>query len=180
MTLTFLEIAFLPFLLAVPCAFAFCVVFITALLRALLLSPLGGLSLQSFHAGPLSAHCCSECCVWLCCAWPCPAGGQPRGLMALPLSRLPEEARHRRVFEMVEALQEHPRNPTQVLIGYSRGLVVVWDLQGSRVLCHFLSSQVGGGWDGGRHHVALPHCTHHLHPWRRCRGAGMGSLGPPP
>ncbi|XP_057357686.1 LLGL scribble cell polarity complex component 2 isoform X2 [Manis pentadactyla] len=57
------------------------------------------------------------------------------------LQRLPEEARHRRVFEMVEALQEHPRNPTQVLIGYSRGLVVVWDLQGSRVLCHFLSSQ---------------------------------------
>lgn len=28
MTLTFLEIAFLPFLLAVPCAFALCVVFI--------------------------------------------------------------------------------------------------------------------------------------------------------
>ncbi|KAF3817257.1 hypothetical protein GH733_011657, partial [Mirounga leonina] len=57
------------------------------------------------------------------------------------LQRLPEEARHRRVFEMVEALQEHPRDPNQVLIGYSRGLVVVWDLRGRRVLCHFLSSQ---------------------------------------
>uniref|UniRef100_A0A8D2IP41 LLGL scribble cell polarity complex component 2 n=1 Tax=Urocitellus parryii TaxID=9999 RepID=A0A8D2IP41_UROPR len=57
------------------------------------------------------------------------------------LQRLPEEARHRRVFEMVEALQEHPRDPNQVLIGYSRGLVVIWDLQGSRVLCHFLSNQ---------------------------------------
>uniref|UniRef100_A0A8D2B1B9 LLGL scribble cell polarity complex component 2 n=1 Tax=Sciurus vulgaris TaxID=55149 RepID=A0A8D2B1B9_SCIVU len=57
------------------------------------------------------------------------------------LQRLPEEARHRRVFEMVEALQEHPQDPNQVLIGYSRGLVVIWDLQGSRVLCHFLSSQ---------------------------------------
>ncbi|XP_027423752.1 LLGL scribble cell polarity complex component 2 isoform X3 [Zalophus californianus] len=54
---------------------------------------------------------------------------------------LPEEARHRRVFEMVEALQEHPRDPNQVLIGYSRGLIVVWDLHGCRVLCHFLSSQ---------------------------------------
>ncbi|XP_025715749.1 LLGL scribble cell polarity complex component 2 isoform X4 [Callorhinus ursinus] len=54
---------------------------------------------------------------------------------------LPEEARHRRVFEMVEALQEHPRDPSQVLIGYSRGLIVVWDLHGCRVLCHFLSSQ---------------------------------------
>ncbi|XP_062936615.1 LLGL scribble cell polarity complex component 2 isoform X4 [Cynocephalus volans] len=57
------------------------------------------------------------------------------------LQRLPEEARHRRVFEMVEALQEHPRDPNQILIGYSRGLVVIWDLQGSRVLYHFLSGQ---------------------------------------
>ncbi|XP_055448175.1 LLGL scribble cell polarity complex component 2 isoform X5 [Psammomys obesus] len=57
------------------------------------------------------------------------------------LQWLPEEARHRRVFEMVEALQEHPRDPNQILIGYSRGLVVVWDLQGSHVLYHFLSSQ---------------------------------------
>ena len=61
---------------------------------------------------------------------------------SVPLPRLPEEARHRRVFEMVEALQEHPWDPNQILIGYSRGLVVIWDLQGSRVLCHFLSSQV--------------------------------------
>uniref|UniRef100_A0A8C6RVJ0 LLGL2 scribble cell polarity complex component n=1 Tax=Nannospalax galili TaxID=1026970 RepID=A0A8C6RVJ0_NANGA len=57
------------------------------------------------------------------------------------LQWLPEEARQRRVFEMVEALQEHPRDPNQILIGYSRGLVVIWDLQGSRVLYHFLSNQ---------------------------------------
>lgn len=57
------------------------------------------------------------------------------------LQWLPEEARHRRVFEMVEALQEHPRDPNQILIGYSRGLVVIWDLRGSRVLSHFLSHQ---------------------------------------
>ncbi|XP_041491899.1 LLGL scribble cell polarity complex component 2 isoform X2 [Microtus oregoni] len=57
------------------------------------------------------------------------------------LQWLPEEARHRRVFEMVEALQEHPRDPNQILIGYSRGLVVIWDLQGRGVLSHFLSSQ---------------------------------------
>ncbi|XP_026908165.1 LLGL scribble cell polarity complex component 2 isoform X7 [Acinonyx jubatus] len=57
------------------------------------------------------------------------------------LQGLPEDARHRRVFEMVEALQEHPRDPNQVLIGYSRGLIVVWDLRGSCVLGHFLSSQ---------------------------------------
>ncbi|XP_042521369.1 LLGL scribble cell polarity complex component 2 isoform X3 [Dipodomys spectabilis] len=58
------------------------------------------------------------------------------------LQWLPEEARNRRVFEMVEALQEHPRDPNQILIGYSRGLVVIWDLQASRVLYHFLCSQV--------------------------------------
>ncbi|XP_032473203.1 LLGL scribble cell polarity complex component 2 isoform X1 [Phocoena sinus] len=57
------------------------------------------------------------------------------------LQRLPEEVRHRRAFEMVEALREHPRDPKQILVGYSRGLVVIWDLQGSCVLCHFLSSQ---------------------------------------
>lgn len=64
---------------------------------------------------------------------------------ASSVHRLPEEACQRRVFEMVEALQEHPQDPGQILIGYSRGLVIIWDLQGSRVLCHFLSSQVGGG-----------------------------------
>uniref|UniRef100_A0AC11DKV5 LLGL scribble cell polarity complex component 2 n=1 Tax=Ovis aries TaxID=9940 RepID=A0AC11DKV5_SHEEP len=75
------------------------------------------------------------------------------------LQRLPEEARHRRVFEMVEALQEHPWDPNQILIGYSRGLVVIWDLQGSRVLCHFLSSQ--GGMPrasyGDRHCISVVH-----------------------
>lgn len=50
---------------------------------------------------------------------------------------------------MVEALQEHPRDPNQILIGYSRGLVVIWDLQGSQVITHFLSSQVGAVWKGG-------------------------------
>ena len=92
---------------------------------------------------------CATCSV-LPCWWQ-----QRGGLTVLPLARLPEDARHRRVFEMVEALQEHPRDPNQVLIGYSRGLIVVWDLRGSCVLGHFLSSQVGGAWDGGGCRVAL-------------------------
>lgn len=57
------------------------------------------------------------------------------------LQWLPEEARQRRVFETVEALQEHPRDPNQILIGYNRGLIVLWDLQARRVLSHYLSSQ---------------------------------------
>lgn len=47
------------------------------------------------------------------------------------------------MFETVEALQEHPRDPNQILIGYNRGLIVLWDLQARRVLSHYLSSQVG-------------------------------------
>ncbi|XP_044528812.1 LLGL scribble cell polarity complex component 2 [Gracilinanus agilis] len=57
------------------------------------------------------------------------------------LQWLPKDTQHWRAFEMVEALQEHPQDPSQILIGYSRGLIVVWDLQNSRVLHHFLSSQ---------------------------------------
>ena len=95
----------------------------------------------------------------------------------LPLPRLPEEARQRRVFEMVEALQEHPRDPSQVLIGYSRGLIVIWDLRGSRVLSHFLSSQVSGAWDGvdarGLSQTPPSHTT-------LCQGAKGRVMGPSP
>ncbi|XP_074870511.1 LLGL scribble cell polarity complex component 2 isoform X1 [Carettochelys insculpta] len=57
------------------------------------------------------------------------------------LQRVPEEYRNRRSFELVEALREHPSNPNQILIGYSRGLIVLWDLRNHRVSHHFLSSQ---------------------------------------
>ncbi|XP_065419528.1 LLGL scribble cell polarity complex component 2 isoform X4 [Chrysemys picta bellii] len=57
------------------------------------------------------------------------------------LQRVPEDYRNRRSFELVEALREHPRNPGQILIGYSRGLIVLWDLHNKRVSHHFLGSQ---------------------------------------
>ncbi|XP_067403662.1 LLGL scribble cell polarity complex component 2 isoform X2 [Emydura macquarii macquarii] len=57
------------------------------------------------------------------------------------LQRVPEEYRNRRSLELVEALREHPRNPDQILIGYSRGLIVLWDLHNNRVSHHFLGSQ---------------------------------------
>lgn len=106
-------------------------------------------------------------CGYACC-WLRPVGGHQWGLTVSPSPRLPEEARQRRVFEMVEALQEHPRDPNQVLIGYSRGLIVIWDLRGSRVLCYFLSSQVGGT----RCHRALPDPACHIQP--PCQGVGGG------
>lgn len=70
---------------------------------------------------------------------------------------------------MVEALQEHPRDPNQILIGYSRGLIVIWDLHGSRVLCHFLSSQVGAG---GLGHGRLPRGS----PWPHVTRAALSEV----
>ncbi|XP_009581247.1 PREDICTED: lethal(2) giant larvae protein homolog 1 [Fulmarus glacialis] len=57
------------------------------------------------------------------------------------LQRVPEDYCNRRSCELVEALREHPKNPDQILIGYSRGLIVLWDLQNNEVTHHFLGSQ---------------------------------------
>uniref|UniRef100_A0A8C2Y5J0 LLGL scribble cell polarity complex component 2 n=1 Tax=Coturnix japonica TaxID=93934 RepID=A0A8C2Y5J0_COTJA len=58
------------------------------------------------------------------------------------LQWIPEDYCNRRSCELVEALQEHPKNPDQILIGYSRGLIVLWDWQNNKVTHHFLGSQV--------------------------------------
>ncbi|KFQ56517.1 Lethal(2) giant larvae protein 2, partial [Pelecanus crispus] len=57
------------------------------------------------------------------------------------LQRVPEDYCNRRSCELVEALREHPKNPDQILIGYSRGLIVLWDLQNNKATHHFLGSQ---------------------------------------
>ncbi|XP_059588107.1 LLGL scribble cell polarity complex component 2 isoform X1 [Alligator mississippiensis] len=57
------------------------------------------------------------------------------------LQRVPEDYSNRRPCELVEAIQEHPRNPDQILIGYSRGLIVLWDVQSNKATHHFLGSQ---------------------------------------
>ncbi|KFQ69078.1 Lethal(2) giant larvae protein 2, partial [Phaethon lepturus] len=57
------------------------------------------------------------------------------------LQRVPEDYCNRRSCELVEALQEHPKNPDQLLIGYSRGLIILWDLRSIKVTHHFLGSQ---------------------------------------
>lgn len=56
--------------------------------------------------------------------------------------RVPEDYAGRRNLECVEALHENPLNPRQVLIGYGRGLMVLWDLDRQRPIQHFLSTQV--------------------------------------
>ncbi|XP_066188080.1 LLGL scribble cell polarity complex component 2 isoform X1 [Sylvia atricapilla] len=57
------------------------------------------------------------------------------------LQRIPEDNCNRRSCELVEALREHPKNPDQILIGYSRALIVLWDLQNNKAVHHFLGSQ---------------------------------------
>lgn len=43
----------------------------------------------------------------------------------------------------MESLQEHPQQPGKILIGYSRGLVVLWDLAARHAEQLFLGKQVG-------------------------------------
>ncbi|NP_997747.1 LLGL scribble cell polarity complex component 2 [Danio rerio] len=56
-------------------------------------------------------------------------------------NRVPEDYVGRRNLESVETLHENPLNPRQVLIGYSRGLMVLWDLDRQRPVQHFLGTQ---------------------------------------
>ncbi|XP_054834246.1 LLGL scribble cell polarity complex component 2 isoform X2 [Eublepharis macularius] len=57
------------------------------------------------------------------------------------LQHVPEDYRSRRSIELVESLKEHPQNPNQILIGYSRGLIVLWDLKSNKATHHFLGNQ---------------------------------------
>uniref|UniRef100_A0A6Q2YH66 Lethal giant larvae homologue 2 domain-containing protein n=1 Tax=Esox lucius TaxID=8010 RepID=A0A6Q2YH66_ESOLU len=54
---------------------------------------------------------------------------------------IPEEYGGRRSLEHVESLQENPANPQQVLIGYGRGLMVIWDLDCQSAVKHILATQ---------------------------------------
>ncbi|XP_018424093.1 PREDICTED: lethal(2) giant larvae protein homolog 2-like isoform X2 [Nanorana parkeri] len=57
------------------------------------------------------------------------------------LKDLPNDYANRRPFESVEALQEHPRNPDKLLVGYSRGLMIAWDTSTGLIVRHFLGTQ---------------------------------------
>ncbi|XP_061761186.1 lethal(2) giant larvae protein homolog 1 isoform X1 [Nerophis ophidion] len=54
---------------------------------------------------------------------------------------LPEDYRCGKSLGPVESLQEHPRQAGKILIGYSRGLVVLWDVGGRQVEQLFLGKQ---------------------------------------
>uniref|UniRef100_A0A671X3T7 LLGL scribble cell polarity complex component 1 n=1 Tax=Sparus aurata TaxID=8175 RepID=A0A671X3T7_SPAAU len=54
---------------------------------------------------------------------------------------LPDDYRCGKSLGPVESLQEHPQQPGKILIGYSRGLVVLWDLSTRQVEQLFLGKQ---------------------------------------
>ncbi|TRY59059.1 hypothetical protein DNTS_008382 [Danionella cerebrum] len=57
------------------------------------------------------------------------------------MQSLPEEYKCGKSLGPVESLQEHPKNSDKILIGYSRGLVVLWDLNSRHVENLFLGKQ---------------------------------------
>lgn len=57
-------------------------------------------------------------------------------------SSVPDDYIGRRNLEHVEALQENPVNPNQVVIGYGRGLMVIWDLEKQCAIQHIPATQV--------------------------------------
>uniref|UniRef100_A0AAQ5XMT4 LLGL scribble cell polarity complex component 2 n=1 Tax=Amphiprion ocellaris TaxID=80972 RepID=A0AAQ5XMT4_AMPOC len=54
---------------------------------------------------------------------------------------VPDDYIGRRNLEHVEALQENPINPNQVVIGYGRGLMVIWDLEKRCAIQHIPATQ---------------------------------------
>uniref|UniRef100_A0A3Q1G1I4 LLGL scribble cell polarity complex component 2 n=1 Tax=Acanthochromis polyacanthus TaxID=80966 RepID=A0A3Q1G1I4_9TELE len=54
---------------------------------------------------------------------------------------VPDDYIGRRNLEHVEALQENPINPNQVVIGYGRGLMVIWDLEKQCAIQHIPATQ---------------------------------------
>uniref|UniRef100_A0A8C5B7Z1 LLGL scribble cell polarity complex component 1 n=1 Tax=Gadus morhua TaxID=8049 RepID=A0A8C5B7Z1_GADMO len=57
------------------------------------------------------------------------------------IQSLPDDYRCGKSLGPVESLQEHPQQPGVILIGYSRGLVVLWDLSTRHVDHVFLGKQ---------------------------------------
>lgn len=57
------------------------------------------------------------------------------------MQSVPEEYKCGKSLGPVESLQEHPKDSDKILIGYSRGLVVLWDLSSRHVDNLFLGKQ---------------------------------------
>lgn len=58
---------------------------------------------------------------------------------------MPDDYRCGKALGPVESLQGHLRDPTKILIGYSRGLLVIWNQAAQCADRVFLGNQVCGG-----------------------------------
>lgn len=78
------------------------------------------------------------------------------------LRSVPDDYRCGKALGPVESLQGHVRDPTRILIGYSRGLLVIWNQAAQCADRVFLGNQVCGG--DGAHGRALCRavCSCHL------------------
>lgn len=76
-----------------------------------------------------------------------PPAHPPRPPPLCPRS-VPDDYRCGKALGPVESLQGHLRDPTKILIGYSRGLLVIWNRAARCADRIFLGNQVCGG--GGR------------------------------
>ncbi|TNN50588.1 Lethal(2) giant larvae 2 [Liparis tanakae] len=56
-------------------------------------------------------------------------------------SSVPDDYIGRRNLEHVETLQENPVDPNQVVIGYGRGLMVIWNLEKQKAVQHIPATQ---------------------------------------
>lgn len=72
-----------------------------------------------------------------------------------PSRSVPEDYIGRRNLEHVEALQENPVDPNQVVIGYGRGLMVIWDLEKQCALQHIPATQVSPSGTARAAHAGL-------------------------
>lgn len=77
-----------------------------------------------------------------------------------PLCSVPDDYRCGKALGPVESLQGHLQDPTRILIGYSRGLLVIWNQAAQCADRVFLGNQVhGGGQHGSRGPLLLPLLT---------------------
>lgn len=68
-------------------------------------------------------------------------GGGKKG-DAFCSASLPDDYRCGKSLGPVESIQEHPQQPGKILIGYSRGLVILWALSTRQAEQLFLGKQV--------------------------------------
>lgn len=96
------------------------------------------------------------------------------------LCSVPDDYRCGKALGPVESLQGHLRDPSKILIGYSRGLLVIWNQAAQCADRIFLGKQVCvGGWRPRRSPLLEPPCSLlsalPYSSWRACAGSALAA-----